>query len=141
MSDWKPTKPDSNLLCRSMSYIKPLGGGIGPKQTKCHITDETDTFDPETYISMITTTRTPDVPSGNVFSVKTRTCLTWAGPNSTKVVVTTQCEFTGKSWIKSMSTVLNGLVATADGDRPYQTLSRNPPWRGKNRTTTIWKRA
>ncbi len=85
-----------------MSYIKPLGGGVGPKQTVCHIIDEAEFFNPDEYVSMITTTKTPDVPSGGVFSVKTRTCLTWAGANSTKVVVTTQVEFTGKSWIKSM---------------------------------------
>lgn len=42
----------------------------------------------------------PDVPSGGVFSVKTKTCLMWAGSNSTKVVVTTIVEWTGKSWVK-----------------------------------------
>jgi hypothetical protein len=106
MSDWKPVAPGSDLLARSMSYIKPLTAGIGPKQTKCHIVDEADHFDPDRYISMITTTRTPDVPSGNAFSVKTRTCLTWTGANSTKVVVTTDCEWSGKSWVKSESIVV-----------------------------------
>ncbi|EEB90584.1 hypothetical protein MPER_11187 [Moniliophthora perniciosa FA553] len=60
-----------------MSYIKPLNASVGPKQTKCEIRDEVEVNDPETYISTITTTRTPDVPSGGVFSVKTRTCLMW----------------------------------------------------------------
>lgn len=101
MSDWKPLA--GKLLARSMTYIKPLNGSIGPKQTKCHIIDEQDHFDLDSYISMITTTRTPDVPSGGVFSVKTRTCLMWAGGNSTKVVVTSTVEWTGKSWVKGMS--------------------------------------
>lgn len=89
-----------NKLSRSTSYIKPLNGSIGPKQTKCHIVDVQDHCDYDEYISMITTTRTPDVPSGGVFSVKTRTCLTWAGRASTRVVVTTEVEWTGKSWVK-----------------------------------------
>lgn len=63
-----------------------------------------DHCDYDEYISMITTTRTPDVPSGGVFSVKTRTCLTWAGPASTRVVVTTEVEWTGKSWVKGETT-------------------------------------
>lgn len=97
-----------------MSYIKPLNGSIGPKQTKCEIVDQTDHNDPDNYISMITTTRTPEVPSGTVFSVKTRTCLTWAGPWSTKVLVTTQVDWTGRSFIK-------GIIekSAVDGQKTY----------------------
>lgn len=83
-----------------MSYIKPLNGPVGPKQTKCEIRDETEHCDFDDYISTVTTTRTPDVPSGGVFSVKTRTCIMWASQMSTKVVVTTQIEWTGRSFIK-----------------------------------------
>ncbi|WVW81879.1 hypothetical protein I302_103877 [Kwoniella bestiolae CBS 10118] len=101
-SEWRPISPSNSLLTRSTSYIKPLNGSIGPKQTKCHITDEHDHLDFEDYISLITTTKTPDVPSGGVFSVKTRTCLMWAGRNSTKVVVSTTVEWTGKSWVKGI---------------------------------------
>lgn len=100
MGDWTPLTPGSKLLKRNFSYIKPLNGGIGPKQTKCELTDEMDHCDNDNYISMATTTRTPDVPSGNVFSVKTRTCLMWAGAHSTKVVVSTKVEWTGRSFIK-----------------------------------------
>lgn len=102
IGDWKP-KEEPPLLMRNMTYIKPLNGSIGPKQTKCHIVDEQDHFDLDDYVSVVTTTRTPDVPSGSVFSVKTRTCLMWAGSNSTKVVVTTHVEWTGKSWVKGES--------------------------------------
>lgn len=100
ISDWAPMSLNSQLLMRNMSYIKPLNGSVGPKQTKCEIKDETIHCDFEDYVVMLTTTRTPDVPSGGVFSVKTRTCIMWAGANSTKVVVTTQVEWTGRSFIK-----------------------------------------
>lgn len=86
-----------------MSYIKPLGGSIGPKSTKCEIRDETVHCDYDDFVSTVTTTRTPDVPSGGVFSVKTRTCITWASSASSRVVVTTQVEWTGRSFIRGAS--------------------------------------
>ncbi|KAJ7496928.1 hypothetical protein FB451DRAFT_1456936 [Mycena latifolia] len=101
VADWTPTKAGSKLLARNMSYIKPLSASMGPKQTKCEIRDESVHVDFDDYASMLTTTRTPGVPSGGVFSVKTRTCIMWATPLSTKVVVTTQVEWTGYSLIKS----------------------------------------
>lgn len=101
-SDWRPIQ-DGALLTRTTSYVKPLTGSIGPKQTTCHIIDEQDHFELDDYISVVTTTRTPDVPSGSVFSVKTRSCLTWAGGNATKIVVTSSVEWTGKSWVKGTS--------------------------------------
>ena len=100
MSDWAPTSSESNCLARNMSYVRPLNGSIGPRSTKCEIHDETVHSDLDDYISMITTTRTPDVPSGSVFSVKTRTCITWASSASSRVVVSTQVEWTGRSFIK-----------------------------------------
>ncbi|KAF9469635.1 hypothetical protein BDZ94DRAFT_1150785 [Collybia nuda] len=114
ISDWTPTAPDSKLLARNMSYIKPLNGSLGPKQTKCEIRDETVHIDFDDYVSTVTTTRTPDVPSGGVFSVKTRTCITWASAMSTKVVVTTQVEWTGRSFIK-------GIIerSAIDGQKVY----------------------
>ncbi|KAG8708897.1 hypothetical protein FRC11_006085 [Ceratobasidium sp. 423] len=72
VSEWTPKEPDSPLLTRDMSFIKPLTGGLGPKQTKCEIKEETMHIDFDDYVSVVTTTRTPDVPSGSVFSVKTR---------------------------------------------------------------------
>ena len=101
MSDWAPVSTGSKLLTRNMSYIKPLTASLGPKQTKCEITDETVHIDDD-YISTVTTTRTPEVPSGGVFSVKTRTCVMWASPVSSRVIVTTQVEWTGRSFIKGV---------------------------------------
>ncbi|KAG5641634.1 hypothetical protein DXG03_004557 [Asterophora parasitica] len=100
ISDWTPTSPGSPLLARNMSYIKPLNGSLGPKQTKCELRDEGVHCDFEDYVVTVTTTRTPDVPSGGVFAVKTRTCIMWANAVSTRIVVTTEVEWTGRSFIK-----------------------------------------
>ncbi|KAF8195080.1 hypothetical protein BJ912DRAFT_900980 [Pholiota molesta] len=114
MSDWAPVNPASKLLTRNMSYIKPLNGSLGPKQTKCEIKDEMAHLDFDQYITTVTTTRTPDVPSGGVFSVKTRTCIMWASAISSKVLVTTQVEWTGRSFIK-------GIIerSAIDGQKVY----------------------
>ncbi|KAL8686738.1 MAG: hypothetical protein Q9224_005353 [Gallowayella concinna] len=85
---------------RFYSYIKPLNGAIGPKSTKCLSTENLDAYDLEKAVSVTISTQTPDVPSGNVFSVKTRYCLMWAPGNSTRVVVNCAVEWTGKSWLK-----------------------------------------
>ncbi|PPQ84988.1 hypothetical protein CVT26_007587 [Gymnopilus dilepis] len=114
MSDWQPVNPGSKLLTRNFSYIKPLNGSLGPKQTKCELKDEVVHHDPEEFITTVTTTRTPDVPSGGVFAVKTRTCIMWAGPISSKVLVTTQVEWSGRSFIK-------GIIerSAIDGQKAY----------------------
>jgi hypothetical protein len=88
---------------RNYSYIKPLSGAIGPKQTKCISTETLDALDLEKAVSVTIGTQNPDVPSGNVFSVKTRYCLMWAENNSTRFLVTCVIEWTGKSWLKGKS--------------------------------------
>ncbi|KAL9592589.1 MAG: hypothetical protein Q9179_006568, partial [Wetmoreana sp. 5 TL-2023] len=85
---------------RFYSYIKPLYAAIGPKTTKCLSTENLDALDLEKAVSVTITTQTPDVPSGNVFSVKTRYCLMWAPGNSTRVLINCAVEWTGKSWLK-----------------------------------------
>ncbi|SCV74169.1 BQ2448_6601 [Microbotryum intermedium] len=102
VSDWAPEESDSNLLARNLSYIKPLSASIGPKQTKCMILDETAHVDFDDYVCVISTTRTPDVPSGGSFAVKTRTSMTWARNNSCRVVVTTGVVWTGRSMLKGI---------------------------------------
>ncbi|EJU02518.1 hypothetical protein DACRYDRAFT_94346 [Dacryopinax primogenitus] len=114
ISDWKPETSGSHLLSRQMTYIKPLNVSIGPKSTKCELKDETMYVDFDDYVTMMTTTRTPDVPSGGVFAVKTRTCLTWAGTTSTRVLVTTMVEWTGRSFIRSIID-----KSAIDGQRVY----------------------
>ncbi|GAA5855517.1 hypothetical protein JCM8547_007868 [Rhodosporidiobolus lusitaniae] len=114
ISDWAPQASGSNLLARSMSYIKPLNGSIGPKQTKCLITDESAHVDFNDFVCVVTTTRTPDVPSGNAFAVKTRTSMTWSRGNACRVVVTTGVEWSKSSFIK-------GIIERSciDGQKTY----------------------
>ncbi|TVY32488.1 putative membrane protein, partial [Lachnellula subtilissima] len=85
---------------RNYSYIKPLSGAIGPRQTKCICTEILDSLDLEKAVSVTISTQTPDVPSGNVFSVKTKYCLSWGEGNSTRLQVNNAIEWTGKSWLK-----------------------------------------
>lgn len=85
---------------RGFSYIKPLYASIGPKTTKCIISETLDFIDLERSISVTSTTQTPDVPSGNVFSTKTKFCFMWAPGNATRLLMNCQIEWTGKSWLK-----------------------------------------
>ena len=54
---------NSDIKSRQYSYIKPLGGSIGPKQTKCITTENLDFFDLEKSVTITCSTQTPDVPS------------------------------------------------------------------------------
>ncbi|OGE57381.1 hypothetical protein PENARI_c002G05223 [Penicillium arizonense] len=85
---------------RKYSYIKPLNGAIGPKQTKCISTENLDFFDLEKAVLVTLSTQTPDVPSGNVFATKTKYLFTWAADNKTRFLMTCTIEWTGKSWLK-----------------------------------------
>lgn len=90
----------SDNLSRTYSYTKPLPGGIGPKQTRCIITETIENIDFDKAVNLLVTTQTPDVPSGNVFCVKTRYCLSWGEKDRTRVQVNCGIEWSGKSWIK-----------------------------------------
>ncbi|RGP64996.1 hypothetical protein FLONG3_9331 [Fusarium longipes] len=85
---------------RTFSYIKPLYGSIGPKQTKTITSETIETLDLEKSVNLTCSTQTPDVPSGNVFAVKTKYCLSWAENNSTRVQMNCTIEWSGKSWLK-----------------------------------------
>jgi hypothetical protein len=85
---------------RTYSYIKPLGGSIGPKQTKCTVTENLENLDLEKSDNLNVSTQTPDVPSGNVFVIKTRYCLSWAENNATRLQMNCTVEWSGKSWLK-----------------------------------------
>ncbi|KAL9101249.1 MAG: hypothetical protein Q9163_003482 [Psora crenata] len=86
---------------RSMTYVKPLYAPIGPKTTKCVVTETLDYIDLEKAVSVTASTQTPDVPSGNVFVTKTHFCFMWAANNATRVIMNYNIEWTGKSWLKS----------------------------------------
>lgn len=98
MEDKKGLSNDNKV--RTFSYIKPLNGSIGPRQTKCVITETLDSFDLERAVSVTVSTQTPDVPSGNVFSTKTKYCLSWGEGNGTRIQMNCTIEWTGKSWLK-----------------------------------------
>lgn len=104
----------NEIKSRSYTYIKPLNAPIGPKQTKCTTTEQIDFFDLEKAVSVTCTTQTPDVPSGNVFSVKTRYCLSWAPGNSTRFQMNCGIEWTGKSWLKGRFCDLHSRRYRAD---------------------------
>ncbi|PGH20373.1 hypothetical protein AJ80_03641 [Polytolypa hystricis UAMH7299] len=91
---------DNENKTRSYTYIKPLNGAIGPRQTKCTSTENLDFLDLEKAVLVTLTTQTPDVPSGNVFSVKTKYLFTWAPNNQTRFYMSCAIEWTGKSWLK-----------------------------------------
>ena len=109
----KVTMPDATAA-RAVSYTKPLNGPIGPKQTKCLITDEQLHMDFDKFCTAVTTTRTPDVPSGNNFAVRTRQCFTWAEYGRCRLYVTCAVEWTGRSMIK-------GVIdkASVEGQKEY----------------------
>lgn len=85
---------------RKYSYIKPLYGSIGPKQTKCISTENLEYLDLEKAVLVTLSTQTPDVPSGNVFAVKTKYLFTWVAGNQTRFLMTCNIEWSGKSWLK-----------------------------------------
>jgi hypothetical protein len=85
---------------RGYTYIKPLNSSIGPKQTKCIVTEQLDNLDLEKAVNISCSTQNPDVPSGNIFTVKTKYCLSWAENNATRVQANCTIEWTGKSWLK-----------------------------------------
>ncbi|RIB06866.1 hypothetical protein C2G38_2216030 [Gigaspora rosea] len=85
---------ENSCMTRNISYIKKLSNPLGPKSTKCYLTDEVF------YVTIMTTTKTPDVPAGTSFCVKTRTCLMWAGANKTRVIVTGNVEFSKRTILK-----------------------------------------
>ena len=106
---------------RVHSYIKPLSAPIGPKQTKCIITETLESIDLEKAVSVLVTTQTPDVPSGGAFVTRTKYCLTWAEGNATRVFINCTIEWSGKSWLKGSS---SGLMLGAVTITP---LTCSPP--------------
>ncbi|GAA5992504.1 hypothetical protein JCM11641_001915 [Rhodosporidiobolus odoratus] len=103
------------LKQRDMSYLKPLNAPVGPKQTHCHIHDENEKLDSDACVVNLTRTKTPDVPSGDGFSVVTRTVFTWAEGGGCRVRVTTEVEWT------KVNRFLKGVIerGAIDGQKQY----------------------
>lgn len=85
---------------RQYEFIKPINGSVGPKQTKCICTDTIKEWDLESCISVITSTKTPDVPSGNSFVTLTRYTLWWGSNNSTILQLSYRMEWSARSFLK-----------------------------------------
>ena len=105
-AEWTSSSEGGGKSTRGYSYIRPLPGGIGPKQTKCICTEQLEQMDLEKAVSVLVTTQTPDVPSGSIFCVKTRYCLTWGDGSitgsaaETRLQLNCTIEWSGKSWLK-----------------------------------------
>ncbi|KAK4893045.1 hypothetical protein LTR27_008582 [Elasticomyces elasticus] len=91
---------DNDHRTMTFDYIKPLNAPVGPRQTKCITTNTLVAFDLEKAVTIDCSTQTPDVPSGSVFTTKTRYCLMWGPGNSTRMIANCTVEWTGKSWLK-----------------------------------------
>jgi hypothetical protein len=96
--DWKAG--DGVKRERQVSYIKPLNNSMGPKQTKCNITEQVQAQDFNSSCVALSTTTTPDVPSGSSFQILTKYCMMWAGGTSTRILITCSIEWSKSSWIK-----------------------------------------
>lgn len=119
LGDWDG---DGDLKKRTYSYTKPLGGAIGPSSTSCELTDEELHTDPDEYFEVLTVTKTPNVPAGDIFEVQTKMvsfptgcqmcrvlifrvalqAMAWAGggKGGTKLLVTTHVDWSGKHMLK-----------------------------------------
>ncbi|SCU77265.1 LAFA_0A00650g1_1 [Lachancea sp. 'fantastica'] len=87
---------------REYTYSKALNFSVGPKSTKCEVSETLLNLDYNECINVVNATKTPDVPSGNSFVVKTRYMLRWASESTCNLKVSFWIEWTGGSWIKSM---------------------------------------
>ncbi|KAH7065759.1 hypothetical protein BKA63DRAFT_164346 [Paraphoma chrysanthemicola] len=128
------------------SYIKPLSAPVGPRQTKCNISSNLEQYDLDRAVTVLQSTSTPDVPSGNIFLTKTRYCLMWGPGNSTRVIMTYAVEWSGKSWLKgaiesgansgqmSYATSLTAALRTAVNARAAPARVPGKVGRGKKRS-------
>ncbi|CCJ30035.1 unnamed protein product, partial [Pneumocystis jirovecii] len=98
LSDWE--KNSSGKKVRHISYLKPLYVPVGPKQTYCKIV-ETVEHEDNNYMTISSVTKTPDVPSGNSFIIKTKYCMMWDKNNYTRIIATCTTDWTKSSWLKS----------------------------------------
>ena len=73
---------------------------MGPKQTKCNTTEQIQVQDFNSSCMALTTTTTPDVPSGSSFQIMIKYCMMWAGGPTTRVLITCTIEWSKSSWIK-----------------------------------------
>ncbi|KAK4982452.1 hypothetical protein LTR50_007727 [Elasticomyces elasticus] len=122
------------------SFIKPLYGSIGPKQTKCIVTSTLQIFDLEKAVVVQQSTQTPDVPSGSVFTTQTRYCLMWGPGNTTRMIATCTVEWTGKTPIEKGANDGQILYVRDIIAALRAAVTTKPPVRGTARGKTKGKR-
>lgn len=89
---------------RHYSYVKKLGYSIGPKSTKCEVKQTIMKYEND-CIEWVSTTKTPNVPNGNLFQVRNRFLFYWNGgfkATGCNMRISYWIEWSGKSWLKSM---------------------------------------
>ncbi|OZJ06658.1 hypothetical protein BZG36_00450 [Bifiguratus adelaidae] len=98
LGEWES---QDGVLKRDMTYIKPLNGSIGPKETSCKTSFSVAYDKPGAYMVVTGVTTTPDVPQGNTFHVNTRHCFMKASAGRTRLLATFEVEFMKSSLLKS----------------------------------------
>lgn len=105
ISDYGPylaNEEDQSIMERKYTYRRPLGYSIGPKSTKCCVTEVIEHLDYSDHVVLLSITSTPDVPSGGSFTVRTRFYYLWAENNETLLRVAFYVKWSGSSWIKKV---------------------------------------
>lgn len=97
-----PNDEDEALMERKYTYRRPLGYSIGPKSTKCCVSEIIEHLDYSDHAVVLSITSTPDVPSGGSFTVRTRYYFLWADGNQTQIKIAFYVKWSGTSWIKGM---------------------------------------
>ncbi|KAG7665650.1 uncharacterized protein J8A68_000856 [[Candida] subhashii] len=100
--EFSPTEEDPTILQRTFTYRRALGFPIGPKSTRCNVTGTIEHLNLSDYAVVVSTTNTPDVPSGGSFSVKTRYVFSWTTENKTNLVISHLVDWNSRSWMKNV---------------------------------------
>ncbi|KAG7860594.1 hypothetical protein KL939_001161 [Ogataea angusta] len=102
-SDYGAFRENENEeLVRKFEYEKKLNNSIGPKSAKVEASELIQHKDFNGYVEVVSTTCTPNVPSGTAFHVVTRYIFTWAEESQTRLKISYKIVWTGSSWIKGV---------------------------------------
>lgn len=122
--DYHPMEDDPTKLERKYVYKRALGYSIGPKSTRCIVSEVIEHLNFADYVVLLSITSTPDVPSGGAFTVRTRYYFTWGEANTTKVKIAYYVKWTGSSWIKKMVENLTQSAQAAAAKDLIEALNR-----------------
>ncbi|KAK4702887.1 hypothetical protein P7C70_g3333, partial [Phenoliferia sp. Uapishka_3] len=89
LGEWKDGK-------RLNEYIEKLNSSnpLAPKETRVEQSDCVEKEDGESWCEVRTEIRTPDVPSGNNFTITNRSIITWSESGGAHLSVTSECKWT-----------------------------------------------